>query len=101
MGTNKDRIYCQICLFGCVAKHHARSKLKLDNVNFKASAKEWKNKNRKYTKVFGFVDWQNTFFFYWVFFHEHSEYTAQQEKGGGYLFNSSLTLPSASQLLKH
>ena len=26
-GTNKNRIYCQICLLGCVAKHQATSKL--------------------------------------------------------------------------
>ena len=55
--TNKDRIYCQICLVGCVAKHWARLMLKMsDNVNFKAYVEKWENKNCKYNKVSGFVD---------------------------------------------
>ena len=33
------------------------------------------------------------FFSIWVFFHEHSQFTGQQGKGGGYLYNSSLPLP--------
>ena len=76
-GTNKDRIHCQICLVGCVAKHQARRKLEKisDNVSFKAYAEKWKNKNPKYNKVFGLVDWQNYFFSIWVFFQEHSWYT--------------------------
>ena len=45
------------------------------------------------------------FFSIWVFFHEHSRFTGQQGKGrgggGGYLFNSSLPLPPASQTLRH
>ena len=46
---------------------------------------------------------QMIFFFFsiWVFFHEHSRFTGQQGKGEGYLFNSSLPLPPASQTLRY
>ena len=39
-GTNKDRIYCQIRLVGCLAKHEARRSLEKnsDDINFKAYA---------------------------------------------------------------
>ena len=33
-----------------------------DNVNFKAYAEKWKNKNCKYNKAFGFAHWQNISF---------------------------------------
>ena len=46
--ANKDRMYCQIYLVGCVAKHQARREL--DNVNFKVYVEEWKNNNYKYKK---------------------------------------------------
>ena len=63
MGADKDRIYCQTCLVGCVAKYQIRPKLEKHsgNVNFKAYAD-----NHKYNKVF--LDWQNIFFFYLGFF---------------------------------
>ena len=41
------------------------------------------------------------FFSIWVFFHNHSRITGLQREGGGYSFNSSLPLPSASQTLRH
>ena len=41
------------------------------------------------------------FFSIWVFFHEHSLFTGQHGKGEGYLFNSSLLLPPASQTLRN
>ena len=41
------------------------------------------------------------FFSIWVFFHNHSRITGLQREGGGYFFNSSLPLPSASQTLRH
>ena len=37
------------------------------------------------------------FFSIWVFFQKHSQFTGQQGKGEGYLFNSSLPLPPASK----
>ena len=45
-------------------------------------------------------DEQRVFFFIWVFFHEHSQYTEQQGKGEAV---SNFSLPSlpASQTLKH
>ena len=39
---------------------------------------------------------KSIFFSIWVFFHEHSLFTGQQGKGGGYLFNSSLPIPQSS-----
>ena len=65
-----------------------------DNINFKGYTKKWKNKNHKYNKVFGFVDWQKSFFFsVWLIFHEHSLHRTAWE-GVGCLFNSLLTLPT-------
>ena len=48
--------------FGCVAKHQARRKPEKvsDNINFKVYAENYKNKNHKYNKVFGFVDCENS-----------------------------------------
>ena len=75
-GTTKDRIYCQICLVGCVAKHQAKCKLEnSSSVIFKVYAEKWKNKAWKCNKVFSLVDWRNIFFPVWVFFHENSRYT--------------------------
>ena len=59
---NKDRIYCHVCVVGCVAKYQARRKLEKisDNANFKVYAAKKKNKNHEYNKVFGFLDWENS-----------------------------------------
>ena len=42
MDTNKDGIYCQVCLVGCVEKHQHRRNLEniSENVNFKAYAEK-------------------------------------------------------------
>ena len=86
MGTDKDRIYCQTCLVGCVAKYQIRPKLEKHsgNVNFKAYAD-----NHKYNKVF--LDWQNIFFFYLGFFFTNIDDTQDSGEGGEYLLNSFLT----------
>ena len=44
---------------------------------------------------------QHFFFSIWVFFHKHSLFNRTAGEGGGYLFNSSLSLPPASQKLIH
>ena len=66
--------------------------------NFKKEQKGIKFRNIMFALVIVFF-----FFFFsiWVFFHEHSRFTGQQGKGEGYLFNSSLPLPPASQTLRH
>ena len=86
MGTDKDRIYCQTCLVGCVAKYQIRPKLEKHscNVNFKAYAE-----NHKYNKVF--VDWQNIYFFLSGFSFTNIYDIQDSGEGGEYLFNSFLT----------
>ena len=66
------------------------------------------NSSNKYLESLKCQTTLNNFFFsIWVFFHEHSQFTGQQGKWGvgmwvgGYLFNSSLPLPPASQTLRH
>ena len=85
-GTNKNRIYCQICLVCCVAKHQATRKLEKNsgNVNLKTYAEKWRNNNHKCNKVFGFVDCQNSFFFP-VFLSRTFTIHRTVGEGGGYL----------------
>ena len=46
--VNKERIYFEICLSSCVAKHQAKRKLEKNYiVNFKVYAGKWKNVNNK------------------------------------------------------
>ena len=56
------RIYCQICLVGCEAKHQARSKLEKNSEisNSRMYVEKLKNKKHKCNKAFGFVDWKNS-----------------------------------------
>ena len=92
-GTNKNRIYCQICLVCCVAKHQATRKLEKNsgNVNLKTYAEKWRNNNHKCNKVFGFVDCQNSFFFSGFSFTNIHD--TQDSRGRGRLFiNSSILL---------
>ena len=55
------RIYCQICLVGCEAKHQARRKLEKNSEisNSRVYVEKLKSKNHKYDKAFDFVDWKN------------------------------------------
>lgn len=54
------RIYCQICLVSCEAKYQARRKLEKNSEisNSRVYVEKLKNKNHKYDKTFGFVDWK-------------------------------------------
>lgn len=56
------RIYCQICLVSCEAKYQARRKLEKNSEisNSRVYVEKLKNKNHKYDKTFGFVDWKNS-----------------------------------------
>lgn len=55
-------IYCQICLVSCEAKYQARRKLEKNSEisNSRVYVEKLKNKNHKYDKTFGFVDWKNS-----------------------------------------
>ena len=58
----KDRSYYQICFVSCLKKHKRRSKLEKNCylASFKFYSEKWKSVDHKYSKAFGFVDWNNT-----------------------------------------
>ena len=58
----KDRLYCQTCFLSCLKEQKGRSKLEkiTDIASFKFYSEKWKRVDHKYSKVFGFVDWNNT-----------------------------------------
>ena len=87
--------FCKIEKFivCCISAKKNYCNLTKDTDKFQASVTErYTSLNKRYGIYF---------FSIWVFFHEHFMIHRTAGEGGGYLFNSSLTLPPVSQTLRY